>query len=83
MIKTASVGNADTLYREAIRLGIRVPRKRIEDYLLKQLAYTLHKHARKRFVRNKTTSMYIDEVWQMDLCETHMLKYKDGDKYIC
>ena len=79
----ASFGTVDALYREAKRRKLKVTRKIVSDFLSKQLSYTLHKPTRNRFRRNKTRAMYIDEVWQMDLCETHMLKkYNDGDKYI-
>ena len=33
--------------------------------------------------RNKTIVFYIDELWQMDLCDTRSLKqFNDGDTFI-
>ena len=57
--------------------------KKMFFFLSKQLSYSLHKPTRKLFIRKKKPrAMYIDEVWQMDLCETYMLqKYNDGHKY--
>ena len=79
----ASYGTINALYIEAKRRKIRVTKKQVTDFLSKQLSYTLHKPARKRIKRNKTRAMYINDVWQLDLIETHMLeKYNDGDKYI-
>ena len=47
------------------------------------MSYTLHKPVRKRFPRNKTIVFYIDELWQMDLCDTSNIKqYNDGATFI-
>ena len=54
----------------------------MEKWLSKELSYTLHKPVRKRFSRNKIIVFYIDELWQMDLCETSSLKLNDGDTFI-
>ena len=55
----------------------------MEKWLSKELSYTLHKPVRKRFSRNKTIVFYIDELWQMDLCDTSSLKqFNDGDTFI-
>ena len=43
----------------------------------------LYKHVRKRFSRNKTIVFDIDELWQMDLCDTSSLKqFNNGDTFI-
>ena len=55
----------------------------MEKWLSKELCCTLHKPVRKRFSRNKTIVFYIDELWQMDLCDTSSLKqFNDGDTFI-
>ena len=62
---------------------IKVIRQQVEKWLSKELSYTLHKPVRKRFSRNKTIVFYIDELWQMDLCDTSSLKqFNDGDTFI-
>ena len=62
---------------------IKVSRQQVEKWLSKELSYTLHKPVRKRFSRNKTIVFYIDELWQMDLCDTSSLKqFNDGDTFI-
>ena len=58
-------------------------RQQVEKWLSKELSYTLHKPVRKRFSLNKTIVFYIDELWQMDLCDTSSLKqFNDGDTFI-
>ena len=78
-----SYGGVESLYREAKKQKIKVSRQQVEKWLSKELSYTLHKPVRKRFSRNKTIVFYIDELWQMDLCDTSSLKqFNDGDTFI-
>ena len=60
-----SYGGVESLY-------IKVSRQQVEKWLSKELSYTLHNPVRKRFSRNKTIVFYIDELWQMDLCDTRV-----------
>ena len=54
----------------------------MEKLLSKELSYTLHKPVCKRFSRNKAIVFYIDELWQMDLCDMSSLKqFNDGDTF--
>ena len=70
------------MYREA-KKKIKVSRQQVEKWLSKELSYTLPKPVRKRFSRNKTIVFCIDELWQMDLCDTSSLKlFNDGDTFI-
>ena len=76
-----SYGGVESLYREAKKQ--KKNRQQVEKWLSKELSYTLHKPVRKRFSRNKTIVFYIDELWQMDLCDTSSLKqFNDGDTFI-
>ena len=62
---------------------IKVRRQQVEKWLSKELSYTLHKPVRKGFSRNKTILFYINELWQMDLCDMSSLKqFNDGDTII-
>ena len=55
----------------------------MEKWLSKELTYTLHKPVRKIISRNKTIVFYIDELWQMNLCDTSSLtQFNDGDTFI-
>ena len=76
-------GGVDRVYREARRLGHKVTRRQVKEFLGDTVAYTLHRPARRNFPRNKTNVFYTDEVWQMDLVELRGLsKHNDGVKYI-
>ena len=79
-----SYGGVESLYREAEKKQkIKVSRQQVEKWLSKELSYTLHNTVRKRFYRNKTTVFYIDELCQIDLCDTSSLKlFNDGDTFI-
>ena len=58
-------------------------RSAVGDYLHGQLAYTLHKPARKKYKRNKTYVAGIDTQWQADLADMHGLaSQNDGMRYI-
>ena len=71
------------LYREARKQKINVTKTKVEDWLSKYLSFTLHKPVKKRFKRNKTIVFYIDELWQMDLCDTKALKkFNDNATFI-
>ena len=56
----------------------KVIRQQVEKWLSNELSYTIHKPVRKRFSRNKPIVFYIDELWQMDLCDTSSLKQFNG-----
>ena len=76
-------GGVDRVYREARRLGHKVSRREVREFLQNTVAYTLHRPARRNFPRNQTNVFYIDEVWQMDLVELRGLgRYNRGMKYI-
>lgn len=73
-----SLTTADKLYKEARRRGVKTTKLKVQQWLSKELSYTLHKPIRKKFPRNKTIVFYIDELWQMDLCDMASLKqYND------
>ena len=78
-----SFGGVDALYREAKRNKLKVTRKQVSEWLSNKLSYTLHKPVRKKFKRNKMRVFYIDELWQLDLCDTSALKqYNNGATFI-
>ena len=58
-------------------------RKQIQDWMLKQDAYTLHKPVRKNFKRRITFTTGIDDLWQADLVDLSSIsKYNDGYKFL-
>jgi hypothetical protein len=47
----------------AQKVGIHADRERVAKFMRAQVAYELHKPARRRFVRNQTLVSHIDEQW--------------------
>lgn len=79
----AAFSSVNALYQEAKKLYPALRRNDVSDWLSKQEAYSLHKPARKRFIRNPTIVSGIDDQWQVDLADLSMLqKYNDSYKYL-
>lgn len=78
-----SYGGAERLFKRAQELGIPVTRETVNNYLKDQLAYSLHKPARRKFVRNHTYVANIDQQWQADLADMQALASENnGYHYI-
>ncbi|XP_072017156.1 SCAN domain-containing protein 3-like [Amphiura filiformis] len=79
-----SLGGIERLYRKVKREGkFQLTRRDIENWLLTQDAYTLHKPSRRRFPRNIYFSDGIDQTWQIDLIEFQKLvRYNRGYKFV-
>jgi hypothetical protein len=78
-----SYGGAERLFKRAKELGIPANRRTVNDYLTKQLAYSLHKPARHKFVRNHTYVANVDQQWQADLADMQAIAHdNDGYHYI-
>jgi len=58
-------------------------RKDVVDYLKSQDAYTLHKPIRRRFIRRRTYSKGIGDLYQIDLVDlSNLSSYNDGYRYL-
>jgi len=58
-------------------------KRKAERYLIGQEAYTLHKDVRKRFVRRKTLSKGIGDLFQADLVDLTNISFSnDGVRYL-
>ena len=79
-----SYGGVKRLLKRAKEVGIpEISQAKIRDYLRDQQAYTLHKPARKHFLRNRTITGAIDKQWQADLADMQSLASSNsGYKYI-
>ena len=65
-----SLGGIDQLLRRAKQLKVPgVNRLVVEQFLNGEQAYTLHKPARRRYVRNRTYVTGIDAQWQADVAD--------------
>ena len=60
-----------------------VTRKQVEQWLMTQPVYARHKNVKRNFRRQKILVNTMDEQWDTDLMDLHMLSRKnDGYKYI-
>lgn len=76
-------GGVERLYKEAKRRNLKVSRSTVKNFLADELAYSLHKPARKNFKRNRTYVSGIDAQWQADLADMQALsKDNEGYRYI-
>ncbi|CAF0918376.1 unnamed protein product [Brachionus calyciflorus] len=58
-------------------------KNKLNDWLLEQEPYTLHKPLRKKFLREKIISNEIDELWQADLVDvSNISKENKGFKFL-
>ena len=55
-----------------------VTRKMVQEYLKSEHANTLHKPARRRFIRNHTYVAEIDDQWQADLADMQGIARQNG-----
>jgi transposase InsO family protein len=71
------------LFDQAIKVDPKITLRQVKDWLAGQATYTLHRQARRRYVRNKVLVGGIDEQWQMDLADlSNLQKQNDGFKFI-
>jgi uncharacterized protein YidB (DUF937 family) len=62
-------GGVDRLYARAEDAGIPVSRSEVQNYLTKQLPYSIDKPVRHTFVSNHTYASNIDQQWLTDLAD--------------
>ena len=76
----ASFSGRNNLYRA---VKGKISKDDVDDWLLKQDTYTLHRPRRNKFERRRIRTSSVDELWQADLCSMGMLAtYNDGVSYL-
>jgi transposase InsO family protein len=82
--RAGGLGGVERLYRDVKEEGkLKISRKKIKEWLMKQDTYTLHKPMRRHFRRNRVIVGGIDQQWQMDLADLQsMQKFNDGYRYL-
>jgi transposase InsO family protein len=77
-------GGVDCLYDDVKMEGkFAISCKKINEWLMKQDAYTLHKPMCHHFKQNRVIIGGIDQQWQMDLADMQsMQKFNDGYCYL-
>jgi hypothetical protein len=79
----ASFSGKEKLFKEAIRLDGRITRKNVDDWLRKQITYTLHRPVQLKFETRPVIVYDIDEQWQLDLVDLSKLsRYNAGYKHL-
>ena len=74
-----SLGGVDRLFRRAKELNLpNVTRQTVIQFLIGEQAYTLHKPARRHYVRNRTYVAGIDAQWQADLADMQAIARQNG-----
>jgi hypothetical protein len=77
-----TVSSADS-YGSARGLKRHFTHRQVAEFLPGQDAYTLHRDVRRRFVRRKTVSTGINDLWQCDLVDLSTLsRSNDNYKYL-
>ena len=78
-----SFGGREKLFKEANRLNENISREDVQNWLRKQVTYTLHRPVQLKFQTRPVLVYDIDEQWQMDLVDLSKLsKYNSGYKYL-
>ena len=79
----ALYGGVNVLFREAKKLDPRIKMKDVQSFLQNQYVYTLHKPARRNFIRNKVIVPGPNYQFQIDLSDMQSIKEEnDGYQYI-
>ena len=78
-----SLSGVQNFSRSLKERGIIVQPERIKEFLSAEPTYSLHKPARRKYKRNKVTSLGIDYLWQIDLVDmVKFSKFNKGYKYL-
>ena len=76
---TESYGNVERLSGRAVEAKVyNISRNAVREFLSRQRVYTLHKPARRHFIRNRIYVGGIDQQWQADLADIIKLERNDG-----
>ena len=75
-----SFGGRERLFLQARKINSDIKRKDVEKWLKRQIVYTLHKQAQKKFKRNPVISEYPLENFQADLID-YQIHSKDNNGY--
>ncbi len=78
--KPGSFSSSGKLFHALKSTGQPVKQNQINEWLMTQDPYTLHRKALKKFKRNKVFAQGIDSIWQIDLVDLSKLS-KYNNKY--
>lgn len=77
-------GSVDRLLKAAKRVNKTIKKRDVEEWLLSQDTYTLHRKARRKLSAEPRVYVgSIDEQWAMDLCDvSNISEHNDGNNFI-
>ena len=78
-----SLSGSENFFRALKSKKIKIDKQQVQNWLMGQDAYTMHKQARKRFPRNKVYARGIDDLWQIDLADLQIIsKFNNNNRYL-
>lgn len=78
-----SFSGKNAFLRALKRRGTKVSRKDVDEYLMNEEAYTLHRPNRKKYKRNQVIVSGIDDTFQADLIDVSTIsRFNDDHKFI-
>ena len=78
-----SFSGKSAFIRALARRGTKVKRKDVDDYLMNEETYTLHRPNRKKYKRNQVIVSGIDDTFQADLIDvTNISRFNDNNKFL-
>ena len=81
--QAGSLSGLHNFYRALRAKGVKVSLNQVRKWLMSQEAYTVHRPARKKYLRNRTVAGGIDDIWQMDLVDLSKLsRFNGGIHYL-
>lgn len=79
--RLAGYGGINRLYDDVKKEEkFKISRTKIEEWLMKEVTYTLHKPARRSFKRNRVIVGGVDQQWKINLVDIQSMK-KFNDVY--
>jgi transposase InsO family protein len=80
---SGSYGSVRTLFNAARQTNPAISQEDVRRFLRSQFAYTLHRQARKKWVRNPIVVEHVNELFQCDLVEVSVFaRDNDGHRFI-
>ena len=78
-----SFSGKSAFIRALARRGTKIKRKDVDDYLMNEETYTLHRPNRKKYKRNQVIVSGIDDTFQADLIDvSNISRFNDNNKFL-
>ena len=82
-LNPAGLSSKNNLYKAAKTVYPIIKKRELEDYLINDDVYTLHKPSKKRYPTNIIQAASIDQIWHADLTDlSHISVYNNNTNFI-